>query len=447
MLAGGCGGEYAVHLEAESKHVANNNNNRASSESAGFIQFKPAGLALFSISLIVVTGLLTALLMENYARPALPKQPAAVTTPASSSADATPPGEMPPWGELLTHDIDLEQPEEYVAFELSQKQPPRWVFAGLNRDQTRAQLLAAGLSEELTDHALSDSTTTFSNSATVISPNDKLLLGMTTASRSKLYAFLAKVPGNHYMQYPFCYPQKTFEQWFGNGAKDDRLTAIVRKLLYPRGDAVCFSDYEFLMQEAKSDEERLQIVKALSRQSAVLARLRVRPDTDIEKILGYWGHGIQVKDVRPLLESTARVQGGATISLLYLLPKFARERLYTFPMPSKPGDPAMDCHWSTMNFFNDPPDDRFTNTTYTVSYIQNNLYQVALPNLYGDVVLILDDKGNAIHSAVYIADDIVFTKNGNNFTQPWMLMRLKDLLARYTTDKPPQMLVYRNKSQ
>ena len=62
------------------------------------------------------------------------------------------------------------------------------------------------------------------------------------------------------------------------------------------------------------------------------------------------------------------------------------------------------------------------------------------------MVLILNGQGNAIHSAVYIAEDIVFTKNGNNFSQPWMLMRLKDLLARYTTDAPPKMLVYRNRN-
>jgi len=106
----------------------------------------------------------------------------------------------------------------------------------------------------------------------------------------------------------------------------------------------------------------------------------------------------------------------------------------------------MDCHWSTMNFFSDTPDNRFTDTAYTSSYIQSNFYQVAVPNLYGDVILILNEKGNAIHSAVYIADDIVFTKNGNNFSQPWMLMRLGDLLARYTADAPPKMLVYRNRS-
>ena len=426
--------------------MANENDKTSQAGNASLIQFKPAGLALFSIALVVATGLLTAVLLKHFANSGTARPTAAVIA-AAQRADTKPPGETPAWGELVTYDIDLEQPEEYVAFELSEKKPPQWVFTSMNRDRTRSQLLACGLSVELTDRALADPATTFTSTATIIRPDSPLLFALTPSVRAKLYGFLAKIPGNHYMEYPFCYPRKTFEQWFGNGSKDDHLTATVRKLLYPRGDAVCFSDYEFLMQQAKTDAERLEMVKSLSRQSAVLARVRIRPDTDIDKLLGYWDRGIQVKDARPLVESTARLPDGATISLLYFLPKFARERLYTFPTPSKVGDPVMDCHWSTMNFFNDPPDDRFTNTSYTVSYIQNNLYQVALPNLYGDVILILNDKGNAIHSAVYVADDIVFTKNGNNFTQPWMLMRLKDLLARYTTDAPPKMLVYRNKNQ
>jgi len=39
----------------------------------------------------------------------------------------------------------------------------------------------------------------------------------------------------------------------------------------------------------------------------------------------------------------------------------------------------------------------------------------------------------------------VFTKNGNNMAQPWMLMHLKDLTTKYEPDGPGRMLVYRNR--
>jgi hypothetical protein len=403
----------------------------------GHIRFNALGLALFSAVLIATSALLTISLAKHRPAPAERESGAEGGAPRSEA--------KPAWGELITYDIDLEQPEEYVGFELTTTNAPEWVFTGMNREQTRALLLGCGLATNLADQALSSSPATASGGTTILRPEESVLLALSPPVRAKLYTTLARIPGNHYMEYPFCFPRKTFELWFGNGANDTRLLALVRKLLYPRGDGVCFSDFEFLMQQTKSDEERMEVVKALSRQSAVLVRMRIRPDTDINKLLGYWGRGIQVKDVRPLLESTARLQDGASISLPYFLPKFARERLYTFPMPSQKGDPVMDCHWSTMNFFNDPPSDKFTDTAYTASYLQANFYQVAVPNLYGDVILILNEQGNAIHSAVYIADDIVFTKNGNNFSQPWMLMRLDDLKARYTADAPPKMLVYRNK--
>jgi len=180
----------------------------------------------------------------------------------------------------------------------------------------------------------------------------------------------------------------------------------------------------------------------------VMAGIRIRPDTDIDKLLGYWAWpgGIRVKDVQPLLESLKNLPDGR-IGLVYLLPQFARQRLYTFPMPSRPGDAVMDCHWSTMNFFNELPDDHFTDPAYTVKFLEKNYYQIATPTKYGDIILFLDgESNNAIHSAVYLAGDLVFTKNGNNMSQPWMVMHLKDLTTKYESDGPGRMLVYRNRS-
>jgi hypothetical protein len=422
--------------------MATKNSSKPSESVSGHIRFNALGLALFSAALVIATGLLTAALVKDGA--VLPF--GSSTGNQKENSNIKPHTSVPAWGELVTYDIDLEQPEEYIGFELATNQTPQWVFAGMNREQTRTLLLSCGLAANLADQALSDATAVTSATATIIRPDEQLLFALTPDVRAKLYTTLARIPGNHYMEYPFCFPRKSFANWFGNGVNDSRLTGMVRRLLYPRGEGLCFSDFEFLMQQTTSAAERMEIVKSISRQTAVLARLRIRPDTDIDKLLGYWGCGVQTKDLRPLIESTARLQDGATISLLYFLPKFARERLYTFPMPSKQGDPVMDCHWSTMNFFNDPPDNRFTNTVYTASFIESNFYPVAVPSLYGDVILILNDQGNAIHSAVYIADDIVFTKNGDSFSQPWMLMHLDDLVARYTADALPKVLFYRKRN-
>ena len=51
----------------------------------------------------------------------------------------------------------------------------------------------------------------------------------------------------------------------------------------------------------------------------------------------------------------------------------------------------------------------------------------------------------AIHSAVYIADDIVFTKNGPSPHSPWILMQLATLISHYETNVDLKIRGYRKK--
>ena len=407
------------------------------------IQLSLVGLVVACVALVVAVGLLVyGLGGFNGGGKRHAAAPRANTGPDAE----IPPEEMPPWGELAASDIALEQPEEYIAYEIGADRIPTWVFVEMTPDKVQSFMLSCGMSPEQAAHALSPQLATATVSNTVIHPDDELVLSLSPQTRAKLYGELSRNGANHYMRYPFCYPGQSFDTVFGESRLGPALVAMVKKLLYPRGDAQCFSDYEMVLRRAPSEADRLNLLKTLSAQSAVLVRLRIRQSTDIDKVLGYWARGIQVKDVRPLLESVKRLPEGGSLSILYLLPQFARQRLYTFPLPSKQEDPSLDCHWSTMNFFNETPDDRFADPAYTSQYIAANFYPVAKPTLYGDVILLLNDHNQATHSAVYIADDIVFTKNGNNYAQPWMLMRLGDLAARYTTEGPPRVVVYRNKN-
>jgi hypothetical protein len=44
-----------------------------------------------------------------------------------------------------------------------------------------------------------------------------------------------------------------------------------------------------------------------------------------------------------------------------------------------------------------------------------------------------------------VAEDIVFTKNGDDPNQPWVLMRMADMMLLYTSDKPQQWRVFRKR--
>ena len=55
--------------------------------------------------------------------------------------------------------------------------------------------------------------------------------------------------------------------------------------------------------------------------------------------------------------------------------------------------------------------------------------------------------GNAIHSCVYLADDLVFTKNGRSPTQPWVVMKLDDVVAYYGMFYTTQVACYRRNGE
>lgn len=410
------------------------------------IRFNLIGLVVFSVSLIFASGTLVFALMRSLNHDLGDARPAVVTK-SGTSTDAAP-ATTPAWGELITSDVQLENPEEYLATDFDTNRPAVWVFAGMSVEKVRAQLGQCGLTPGQIEQALAPANLSTTPTDTSVTPGPELILALSAEVRGKLYSFLAHNPANIYMYFPACFPAHTFDLAMHESHVAPETIALVKPLLYQRGPAQYFSDHSVVMQRIASAEQRLLLLKALSRQPAVLARLRVRPTTDVDKLLGYWtaAPGVRFKDLRPLLESLQRLPEGGSVSLMYLLPPFARERLYTFPLPPRTGEPAMDCHWSSLNFFNEQPDDRFGNPGYAASVLTKNYYPVQKPSTYGDVIVLVDEKNNGLHSAVYIADNIVFTKNGNSHQQPWILMRLDNLLATYSVKGNVRPIVYRQKS-
>ena len=410
------------------------------------LRFNLAGLVVFSVGLIFASGALVFALMRSFNHG--PGETLSVVVANSGTTRDAAPAVTPVWGELVTSDVQLENPEEYLATDFDTSQPTRWVFEGMPLEKVRAQLTDSGLTARQIERALAPTAVTTSLTNTILRPDPELVLSLSAAARGKLYGFLARTPANIYMYFPTCFPANSFEAVLHESKVAPETIALIKPLLYQRGTTQYFSDYEVVMQRVAATDQRRLLLKALSRQPAVLARLRIRPTTDVEKVLGYWtaAPGVHLKDLRPLLESLQRLPEGGSVSLMYLLPPFARERLYTFPLPPKAGDPAMDCHWSSLNFFNEQPDDRLGNPSYAGAVLTKNYYPVQTPHAYGDVIVIVDEKNNGLHSAVYIADNIVFTKNGNSHQQPWMLMRLDNLLATYSVKGNVRAIVYRQKS-
>src|SRR5881397_1230359 len=99
-----------------------------------------------------------------------------------------------------------------------------------------------------------------------------------------------------------------------------------------------------------------------------------------------------------------------------------------------------------MNFFSDTPDNALFDERAKDQELLHKYSRIKEHDRqFGDLLLLMANK-EALHMCVYLADDVVFTKNGANTIQPWVLMRVPDMLANYEADKPFQVLTYRRKS-
>jgi hypothetical protein len=413
---------------------------KESGQVGNHFQFTLTGIIVFSLSLIFSAAFVTCQLTGNGGcKPAL--------LFAQEVNDKSRLLHSGPWGDLIQSDISLERPAEYLTDEVTTPKPEVWNFNGMKPAAVRALLIKNGLTDAQAAEASAPDICQETSTGTQITPSARFLFSLRPAERQRLYPALAGMGVNLYLDYPYIFPAETIASIYTDSRLHPDDVALFKRLAYPNGVAQQLADYPFLLTQIPTVERRVALTRSLSRQQAVLVRLQVNPNADIDKIAAYWGHmpNIHFTDLRPLLESLKQLPEGGNISLLYLLPKFARDRLYTFPLPPEAGEPTMDCHWSTFNFCNDPPDNRFNDPNYAIQFIQKNYYQIAAPSVYGDILLLLNEKNEIKHSAVFLADDLVFTKNGNNYRQPWMIMRISDLLATYPNTPPMRAIYMRRK--
>ena len=407
-----------------------NDNSTEPSKPANQFRFNLLGLIVFSLCLMVGAVLVSSRLFSAHHKEI---SFVANNIPDPDQQDKSTYTRKGAWGEMLMQNIKLERPVEYVVGEVRNVQPMTWKFPGMSVAQVKELFVADGLTAKQAETALTTGQVGTQGNATVVKPTDEFLLSLTAEERQKLYASFYGRDVYVLIDYPYVFPKDSIETIYADERLHPDDVALLKKLVFRSGNSTHLVDYPVLLMNIPTFERRVAMARSLSRQSAVLARLCIRPDSDIDKIAGYWGRmdNVRFTNLRPLLEALKELPNGGTISFAYLLPPFARERLYTYPLPPEKGEPNRDCHWSTFNFSSVEPDDRYNDAAYAVRYIESNFYKIEQPNLYGDIILFMNDRQEIKHSAVFIADDLAFTKYGNSHTQPWMFVRISDMQEHY----------------
>lgn len=344
-----------------------------------------------------------------------------------------------PWGEIRCQRSVIEVPEEYLGLRSWETEPVRWVFrdysaAALKEFLARLEGTAAE-TRELGD----TSRWSVTPEGVTVQPRIETVLALTPRTRARLYAELARFEENVTQQQPFHWPVKT--DLFAGAPVAAESRAIFQKLSYSRGAFLLFSDWQALLSALPDDAQRVAVGQALMGRFVLFASVHVTPQTDVEGLIRYWGKGGYAKDIRPILEAAARLPQGMEVSLANLLPPQFRSRLNTFPFTAP--DRQLNCHWTTFNFFAEQPEPP-AGGRFWREKLRNDFSPVTDAPRYGDVLLLLKPDRSLIHSCVYLADDIVYTKNGGSPFAPWQLSTLPDLLEFYSWDLPEHTALQTN---
>lgn len=400
---------------------------------------RPAGRWL--AVLILIGGLMAVLWLVIFSgTPVPPGEASQGVAPASQG------GAGPPWGRLERLRITVERPSLFIkpanAFNLQE----RWFFGGFQPAELQALLGGLDLPPAVRTPLLNTSNWLQDARGVWVPTSPDIVFALPRPAREKLYPLLEQFRENFAQRGAFRFREDAEAEWLAGNNLSPATVALVRAGYYRSGSALCFADLGEVALKINSSREKLALLKALSRESTLLVKLHVNAQTDVERLVRYWGRRGRTKDLEPILESLKRIPGGATLDIAHLLTPFARMRLYTYPLPLEDeAERKQDCYWTAFNFFNETPQDRFGDAASVKAAFARDYFVVRGEPAFGDIVLLVNEHGMTIHAAVYLAEDILFTKNGNDCVRPWLLMESADLLALYTFTGPPRAIIYRLK--
>jgi hypothetical protein len=354
-----------------------------------------------------------------------------------------------PWGHLKATPITVSPPIEYVAADWGRPDEPyRWYFPGAEADIVRAFLTSSGMSPEHVNRLVSRAQHDARIRGTTIQPDLDVLKALEPQVRARVYTKLAmsQLNGDQINSFRFF---GTPEAWFAGARISPQTRQLVESLIYRDGDILHFADAAIVRAEITDAAERQRLAKMLLRQSTMLVRLSVTQDSEIPALVQYWGRGGRSTDIRPLLESVAGASEAGFIDIVHLLPSFARNRLYRYPkLTTADLDKPLlaNCLWSSLNFFSGDPDDRFLDVDTALATLRHDYHIVEADYQLGDIIGFLDAEGDLYHVAVYIADDLLFTKNGMSPVSPWTIMPLERVKDYYRAQSDTPRLIYHRRN-
>ena len=350
-----------------------------------------------------------------------------------------------PWGKLVVIPIAIQPPASFFDTNPPVGESRLWHFPGMRLPEVQTLIETAGVGKDAVGMLLKTARENADPPGVTLEPPEDFLLAMSAGQRAKLYLQLSQFRENINIWDPFRYAGGTFEQWTMDSRLSPDTLNVFRRLIYLRDNVPCLSDLSLLFSRVRDPLEKVRLAQILTRTPALEVYLEIKENEDINPLVEYWGIGKQKEMIEPLLDAMNDRPVGGVINIVYLLPRFARTRLNTFvysdEVIEETAEHAHDCKWTSLNFFNDVPDERFSSPAAGELCVQMS-DPIERPSKLGDLLFFIGKQGEVMHVCVFLAGDIVFTKNGSSPQAPFVLSRLKDVVAYY---KPLGMehIVYR----
>lgn len=340
-----------------------------------------------------------------------------------------------PWGKLRCSYIYLEAPKTLVDNFPLPNTRPRWTFPEQVLPALPELFRKAALPEALITLLMNEQLMVKENGNVHLFPPLPDLEAISPESRAQIYTELSKYPINEFCVDPVLIVGQTVQEWYRTSKLRPEIIAKIEQMSYKRGETTAFSDVSAVLNYAQSDSEARSIFKTFTRTRALMIKVELDHNTNVDEFIGYWtlGMGLRRKDIEPLVQSVIDTDGVEDLPLSHILPSLVRKLMYTYPgLDLAKHGILPDCHWTSLNFFNYEPQEYLLDSRLATSAVLENFEPVEPPYKYGDVLFFLSNTtGDAYHSCVHLADNIVFTKNGRNLLSPWVLMKLDDVKKIY----------------
>ena len=396
--------------------------------------------------LLVVPWVVAGLLYLRESRPDA-REPS-VASPAATVSGA--PASAGPWGRLTVTPIIVSPPVEYIAADWGRLAGvTSWFFPGASMEQVESLLSSSGLAADDVSRLRAAARPEPRIAGVVVAPDAELIRRLSPEVRGRIYGELGKSPLNFDQANSFRFLGDSNHAWLGGSLISPETRRVVEPLIYRQGAFLHFADAEAVRSQVSDPVELRRLAKTLLRQSTVLVRLHVDDASQVDDLSEYWGRGGRRIDLRPLLESVVEAGPTAELDVVHLLPTFARNHLYRYPRLTTADldKPVLaNCLWTALNFFRAEPDARFLDVNVALTSLRQDHFIVEQSFQLGDIVAFLDEEGDLFHVAVYLADDLLFSKNGTSPMAPWTIMSTAQLKDYYRQRSGNPRLIYHRRN-